>query len=158
MGHPYDLGNKPTCHVAAEKIHGDDTPVPVLQPGRKTTKQGRLWAYLRDDRTAGIKEPPAVWFAYTPDRKGKWPVEHLESFTGHLQADGFAGFNGLYHSGRVKELACWAHARRMFYEVAQTDPTSMAHDILKQIAELYRVELEVRGQRSEVNPKNNDNG
>jgi len=135
--------------MAASKIHGDDTPVPVLQPGRKTTKQGRLWAYLRDDRSAGIKEPPAVWLAYTPDRKGKWPVEHLKSFTGLLQADGFAGFNGLYQSGRVKEVACWAHTRRKFYEIAQTDPTSVAHDVLKQIAELYRVEQEIKGQPKE---------
>lgn len=135
--------------MAANKLHGDDTPVPVLQPGRKTTKQGRLWAYLRDDRTAGIDEPAAVWFAYTPDRKSKWPVEHLDAFHGHLQADGYTGFNALYQTGRIYEVACWAHVRRKFYEIAQTDPKSMAHEVLRSIAELYAIEEAVRGQPAE---------
>ena len=90
--------------LSASKLHGDDTPVPVLQPGRKTTKMGRLWGYLKDDRPAGNSAPPAVWFAYTPDRKGKWPAEHLAAFNGTLQADGYAGYNALYATGSFDVL------------------------------------------------------
>ena len=82
--------------LAAEKLHADDTPVPVLAPGTGKTKQGRLWDYVRDDRPAGSTDPPAVWLRYSPDRKGKHPCEHLKDFGGILQADGYAGFNGLY--------------------------------------------------------------
>ena len=69
--------------MAAEKLHADDTPVPVLAPGNGKTKTGRLWTYVRDDRPAGDQTPPAVWFAYTPDRKGEHPQAHLSKFTGH---------------------------------------------------------------------------
>ena len=78
------------------KIHGDDTPVPVLFPGRGTTKQGRLWTYVRDDRPAGSTDPPALLFRYSPDRKGERPRAHLANFTGVLQADAYAGFDQLY--------------------------------------------------------------
>ena len=99
-------------HVfAGNKVHGDDTPVPVLAPGKGRTKTGRLWTYVRDDRPAGSQTPPAVWFGYSPDRKGEHPVAHLKDFSGTLQADGYAGFNALYHSGRIQEAACWAHVR-----------------------------------------------
>jgi transposase len=90
------------------KIHADDTPVPVLCPGRGTTKQGRLWTYVRDDRPAGSAEPPAVFFRYSPDRKGERPRTHLANFTGVLQADAYAGFDRLYGE-KIKEAACWAH-------------------------------------------------
>ena len=79
-----------------KNLHTDDKPVPVLQPGRKITKQDRLWGYLRDNRPAGDEAAPAVWFAYTPDRKGKWPQEHLASYEDTSQADGYAGYNVLY--------------------------------------------------------------
>ena len=82
--------------LATYKLHGDDTPVPVLCPGRGTTKQGRLWAYVRDDRPAASEEPPAVFFRYTADRKGERPLAHLANFTGVLQADAYAGFDRLY--------------------------------------------------------------
>jgi transposase len=81
--------------LSAEKLHGDDVPVPVLEPGNGKTKTGRLWTYVRDDRPAGSQEPAAVWFAYSPDRKGEHPAAHLEKYTGVLQADGYAGFNKL---------------------------------------------------------------
>jgi len=97
--------------MSAEKLHADDTPVPVLAPGLGKTKLGRLWTYVRDDRPAGDPTPPAVWFAYSPDRKGEHPQAHLRSFTGTLQADAYGGFNALYESGRIQEAACWAHAR-----------------------------------------------
>src|SRR5471032_1441878 len=83
--------------LSADKVHADDTPVPVLCPGRGTTRQARLWTYVRDDRPAGVETPPAVWFAYSPDRKGEHPRRHLRDFKGILQADGYAGFDRLYN-------------------------------------------------------------
>jgi len=85
--------------TAAGKLHADDTPVPVLAPGQGKTKTGRLWTYVRDDRPAGDHAAPAVWFAYSPDRKGEHPARHLEKFRGTLQADAYAGFNQLYENG-----------------------------------------------------------
>jgi len=96
--------------IAAGKLHADDTPVPVLAPGNGKTKTGRLWTYVRDDRPAGDTAAPAVWFAYSPDRKGEHPEQHLRTFRGALQADAYAGFNQLYkEDGRIQEIACWAH-------------------------------------------------
>jgi hypothetical protein len=101
--------------MSANKLHADDTPVRVLAPGNGKTKTGRLWTYVRDDRPAGDTTPAAVWFAYTPDRKGEHPQAHLSKFTGTLQADGYAGFEQIYEAGRIQEAACWAHVRRRFY-------------------------------------------
>ena len=95
--------------LGAAKLHGDDVPVPVLAPGNGKTKTGRLWTYVRDDRPAGSTDAAAVWFAYSPDRKSEHPAEHLKTFRGTLQADGFAGFNRLYEHGQITEAACWAH-------------------------------------------------
>ena len=92
--------------MAAQKLHADDTPVPVLAPGNGKTKTGRLWTYVRDDRPAGDETPPAVWFAYSEDRKGEHPRQHLKDFTGALQADAYAGFHHLYGAGRIYEVAC----------------------------------------------------
>lgn len=78
--------------MAATKLHADDTPVPVLAPGNGKTKTGRLWVYVRDDRNSGDMTPPAVWFAYTADRKDVHPQQHLESFNGTLQADAYGGY------------------------------------------------------------------
>jgi transposase len=103
--------------MSAEKLHADDTPVPVLAPGLGKTKLGRLWTYVRDDRPAGDATPPAVWFAYSPDRKGEHPQAHLRNFTGTLQADGYAGFDAVYETRRIQEAACWAHVRRKFYDL-----------------------------------------
>ena len=94
--------------MTAEKLHGDDTPVPVLAPRNGKAKIGRLWTYVRDDRPAGNKAPPAVWFTYTPDRKGEHPQAHLSKFQGTLQAGGYAGFDKIYEMGRIQEAACWA--------------------------------------------------
>src|ERR1700756_4397221 len=93
--------------IAAGKLHADDTPVPVLAPGQGKTKTGRLWTYVRDDRPARDTAAPAVWFAYSPDRKGEHPARHLEKFRGTLQADAYAGFNQLYDDGRIQPAACW---------------------------------------------------
>ncbi|MBV9913222.1 MAG: IS66 family transposase, partial [Sinobacteraceae bacterium] len=97
--------------MAAGKLHADDTPVPVLAPGQGQTKTGRLWTYVRDDRPAGDNAAPAVWFAYSPDRKGEHPGRHLADFQGVLQADAYAGFQHLYQDDRIQEACCWAHVR-----------------------------------------------
>ncbi len=140
-------------HVrAGSKLHADDTPVPVLCPGRGTTKQGRLWTYVRDDRPAGSQSPPAVWFAYSPDRKAAHPNKHLTDFRGTLQADGYAGFNGLYDRKEhpLIEAACWAHARRKFYDLHQATASPLALQALTQIGTWYDIEQEIRGQRPEL--------
>ena len=92
--------------LAAAKIHADDTPVPVLAPGNGKTKTGRLWTYVRDDRPAGLSTAPAVWFAYSEDRKGEHPRRHLKDFKGALQADAYSGFHHLYGDGAIYEVAC----------------------------------------------------
>jgi transposase len=132
--------------LAAEKLHADDTPVPVLT-GLGKTKQGRLWTYVRDDRPAGSTDPPAVWFAYSPDRKAKHPSEHLNTFAGILQADGYAGFNALYERDKhpLIEAACWAHARRKFYDLYAATQSPLAEAALQRIAQLYAIEASVRG-------------
>src|ERR1700691_6239085 len=128
------------------KIHGDDTPVPVLCPGRGTTKQGRLWTYVRDDRPAGSEDAPAVFFRYSPDRKGERPRAHLANFIGVLQADAYAGFDRLYGE-KIKEAACWAHVRRKFYDMHVALSSAIALEALERIGRLYKVEEEVRGRQ-----------
>jgi transposase len=130
----------------ATKLHGDDIPVPVLAPGNGKTKTGRLWTYVRDDRPADSREPPAVWFAYSPDRKSEHPAQHLESFRGTLQADGFAGFNRLYERGVIVEAACWAHVRRKFHDLYEAHTSPIAKEALERIAALYGIEKEIRGR------------
>ena len=134
---------------AANKLHADDTPIDVLAPGNGKTKQGRLWVYTRDDRPAGDTAAPAVWFRYSPDRKGIHPQTHLKDYAGVLQADAYAGYNPIYDSGRVIEAACWAHARRKFYDIHTTHPTATTTHVLHQIAELYRIESGIRGSPPE---------
>ncbi|HCT8216031.1 TPA: IS66 family transposase, partial [Klebsiella pneumoniae] len=131
------------------KLHADDTPVQVLLPGNKKTKTGRLWTYVRDDRNAGSALAPAVWFAYSPDRKGIHPQTHLAGFSGVLQADAYAGFNELYRDGRITEAACWAHARRKIHDVHVRTPSALTEEALKRIGELYAVEAEIRGMLAE---------
>ena len=134
--------------LAARKVHADDTPVPVLAPGTGKTKTGRLWTYVRDDRPAGDLSPPAVWFAYSPDRKGEHPQRHLREFRGTLQADAFAGFNALYEDANrgISEAACMAHIRRKFYDLHQAHASPVAAEALRRIGELYAIESEVRGR------------
>jgi transposase len=132
--------------LSAEKLHGDDVPVPVLEPGTGKTKTGRLWTYVRDDRPAGSEASSAVWFAYSPDRKGEHPVGHLKDYRGVLQADGYAGFNKLYETGAIVEAACWAHVRRKFFELHQGHQSPLAREALEKIAQLYAIEKEIRGR------------
>ena len=132
--------------IAAGKLHADDTPVPVLSPGNGKTKTGRLWTYVRDDRPAGDSAAPAVWFAYSPDRKGEHPERHLEKFRGTLQADAYAGFNQLYENGRIQQAACWAHVRRKFYDLEQAHASPVAREALLRIGALYGIEETIRGK------------
>jgi transposase len=132
--------------LAADKIHADDTPVPVLAPGNGKTKTGRLWTYVRDERTAGLDTPPAVWFAYSPDRKGEHPRQHLKNYEGALQADAYSGFHHLYDGGKIYEVACWAHARRKYHEIHAVHPSPITTEALQRIGALYKVEEEVRGK------------
>jgi transposase len=134
--------------LEARKLHGDDVPVPVLAPGNGKTKTGRLWTYVRDDRPAGSTDAPAVWFAYSPDRKGEHPANHLASFRGTLQADGFAGFNRVYEKGII-EAGCWAHVRRKFYDLHEAHASPIAAEALHRIAALYGIEKEIRGRPPE---------
>ncbi len=135
--------------TSSGKLHADDTPVPVLAPGNGKTKTGRLWTYVRDDRPAGDRAAPAVWFAYSPDRKGEHPERHLREFRGTLQADAYAGFNQLYETGRIQEAACWAHVRRKFYDLQQAHASPVASEALERIAALYAIEKEIRGRPAE---------
>lgn len=146
------LAERIAAHLfGATKLHADDTPVPVLAPGAGKTRTGRLWVYVRDDRASGDTAAPALLYRYSPDRKGEHPQRHLAGWTGALQADGYAGFNALYEAkGRdppaVTEVACWAHVRRKFFDVAQAHPGTTAQGVLERIARLYAVEGRVRGQ------------
>jgi hypothetical protein len=132
--------------ISGDKMHADDTPVPVLAPGNGKTKTGRLWTYVRDDRPAGATDAPAVWFAYSPDRKGEHPQQHLREFTGTLQADAYAGFNQLYENGRIQQAACWAHVRRKFYDLMEAHRSPIATEAVERIGALYQIENEIRGR------------
>lgn len=135
--------------LAGSKVHGDDTPVPVLDPGRSRTKTGRLWVYVRDDRPCASKDAPAVWFQYSPDRGGAHPREHLQRYRGILQADAYSGYGKLYDSGRIVHAACMAHARRYYWEVYETQKRvagSVAEQALARIARLYEIEADIRGR------------
>jgi transposase len=132
--------------MAASKLHADDTPVAVLAPGRGKTKTGRLWVYVRDDRLSAGTAAPAVWFAYTENRKGEHPQQHLARYHGILQADAYGGYQAIYDTGRVVEAACMAHARRKFYELEQARPAIVTAEALRRIGQLYAIEAKIRGK------------
>ncbi|HEY1742296.1 MAG TPA: IS66 family transposase [Granulicella sp.] len=145
------LVDKVRDHVlAASKLHADDTPVPVLAPGMGKTKTARLWTYVRDDRPAAENTPPAVWFAYSEDRRGEHPKQHLSRFSGILQADGYAGFHHLYEGGRIVEAACWAHVRRKFYDIHVANGSAIAAEAIERIGLLYVIEREIRGRSVDI--------
>jgi transposase len=136
--------------LAGAKLHAEDTPLPVLSPGSGKTKTGRLWTYVRDDRPAGEDTAPAVWFAYSQDRKGEHPRLHLKDFKGGLQADAYAGFHHLYGDGAIYEVACWAHARRKFHEIHVIHASPTTNEALAKIGALYAIEDEVRGKPADL--------
>ncbi len=137
-------------HVfAAAKIHGDDTPVPVLAPGLGRTKTGRLWVYVRDDRPFCGTDPPAAVYFYSPDRRGEHPAIHMTAFAGFLQADAYAGFEALYDAARtapgpITEVACWAHCRRKFFDVWEATKAPVAKAVLDRIAAFYAIEAKAQ--------------
>jgi transposase len=131
---------------ASAKLFADDTPLPVLDPGRGRTKIGRLWVYTRDDRPWAGPDPPAAVYLYSPDRKAERPASHLDGFTGVLQVDGYAGFERLTASGEVALAACWAHTRRKFFEVHEATGSPIAAEALRRIAGLYAIEDTIRGR------------
>ena len=131
--------------LAGRKLHADDTPMPVLAPGNGKTKTGRLWTYVRDERPAGEQTAPAVWFAYSEDRRGEHPRQHLKNFTGALQADAYAGFHHLY-GNHIYEAACWAHARRKFHDIHLAHASPTTTEALARIGALYAIEDQIRGK------------
>jgi transposase len=134
---------------ASTKLFADDTPLPVLDPGRGRTKTGRLWVYARDDQPWAGPDPPAAIYFYSPDRKAERPASHLGGFGGVLQVDGYAGFERLTASGKVVLAACWAHARRKFYEVHEATGSPIAAEALRRIAALYAIEEGINGRPAE---------
>jgi transposase len=135
-------------HVfTAERVHADDTTVPVLAKGK--TRIGRLWTYVRDDRPFAGPGPPAAVFFYSRDRGGEHPEQHLADFAGLMQADAYAGFNRLYEADRkpapIIEAACWAHARRKFFDLARINKAPIASEAVSRIDALFAIEREING-------------
>jgi len=149
------------AHVfAGSRVHGDDTPVPVLAKGKTVT--GRLWTYVRDDRPFGGRASPAAVFFYSRDRAGDHPERHLAGYAGILQADAYAGFNRLYardrSPGPIIEAACWAHARRKFFVLADITAKAggrlpvlapLALEAVKKIDAIFDIERELNGLSAE---------
>jgi len=137
--------------LAAARLHGDDTTVPVLATGK--TAIARLWTYVRDDRPFGGDDPPAVFYRYSRTRAGVHPEAHLAGYAGILQADAFAGYNGLYTPGRkpgpIVEAGCWSHVRRKFFELATVAKAPIAAEAVKRIDALFALEREITGSPAE---------
>ena len=143
-------------------LHADDTPLPVLDPGRGRTRTGYLWTYVRDERTWGSREPPAVWFEYSPGRGGEHPRRHLHGYQGVVHVDAYAGFNELFGlfphrqrkaragPARLKRSLCFAHARRKLYEMHLALHSPIAAQAVERIDVLYAIEREIRGLAPEV--------
>jgi transposase len=133
--------------LAAERLHGDDTTVPVL--ARQKTITGRLWVYVRDDRPFAGRAPPAAIFYYSRDRGGEHPSRHLAGYSGILQADAYAGFNDLYVSGRkpgpIVEAACWSHGRRKLFILADLAKAPLAIEALRRIDAIFDIERDING-------------
>lgn len=135
-------------HVfAAERIHADDTTVPVLATGK--TRIGRLWTYVRDDRPFAGPDPPAAMFFYSRDRGGEHPEQHLAGYAGLMQADAYAGFTKLYEANRkpgpIIQAACWAHGRRKFFDLARLNKAPIAAAAVERIDVLFAIEREING-------------
>ena len=140
------------AHVmAAARIHGDDTTVPLLAKGRTIT--ARLWTYVRDDRPFAGPAPPAAMFLYSRDRRGEHPNRHLAGYGGILQADAYAGFNDLYAEARkpnpLIEAGCWAHARRNFFKLAELTKAPLAVEAVRRIDAIFALERDINGQSAE---------
>ena len=134
---------------ASAKLFADETTLPVLDPGRGRTKTGQLWAYARDDRPWGGRDPPAAVYVYATDRTAGQPIKHLAGFKGVLQVDGYGGYRPLAEKGEVKLAFCWAHVRRPFYELAAAGPAPIASEMLERIKALYAIEADIRERAAE---------
>ncbi|WP_416799359.1 IS66 family transposase [Ciceribacter azotifigens] len=133
------------AHIAAlDRIHTDDTPVDVLDPGRGKTKTGRVWVYVFDGSGYQAATPAAIAYYYSPDRKGAHPADHLASFSGVMHADGYGGYKKLY-GNQIIEAACMAHVRRKFHDVIKLKPSPIAEEALSRIGALYDIENRIRG-------------
>ena len=137
--------------LAAERLHGDDTTVPVLAKGKTVT--GRLWTYVRDDRPFAGPDPPAAVYFYSRNRDGEHPRRHLAGYGGILQADAYAGFNELYAPHRrpapITEAACWSHARRKFFVLADVAKAPLALEAVRRIDGIFAIEREINGASAE---------
>jgi transposase len=131
--------------LSAEAIFADDTPISMLAPGTGKTQTARLWTYARDERPWGGDAPPAAWYRFSGDRKGQHPKDHLARYHGWMHADGYAGFEDLYRSGAIREVACMAHVRRKFVDIHRSQVSPIAEEAIGRIALLYAVEKEARG-------------
>ena len=154
-----------THDMAAERLHGDATTVPVLAKGKTDT--GRCWIYIRDDRPFGGAGPPAAMFYYSRDRKGEHPQAHLAGYSGILQADAFDGYRQLYLPGRtpgpIREAACWSHARRPFFAMADLAENArrkatgnkeiplspIAIEVVRRIDALFEIERSINGRTAQ---------
>lgn len=142
--------------LAASNINGDDTPFKVLAPGTGKTKKGYLWTYVRDGRTWGARDPPAVWYQYSRSREGVHPRRHLENYAGKLQVDGYSGYEALFVPpkpdvpARIIEIGCWAHSRRGFFDLYVATQSPTAKEALDRIGKLYDIEDDVRGKSPEI--------
>ena len=135
--------------LKGQAIFADDTPVKMQAPGSGKCKTARFWTYARDERSWAGDAPPAAWYQFSVDRKGIRTSKHLKDYTGWMHADGYAGFEELYRSGRIHEVACMAHIRRKFVDVQQSQGSAIAEDAIRRIAELYAVEKQARGSPPE---------
>ena len=125
-----------------QAIFADDTPIKMQRKGRCATT--RIWTYVRNEATWNGADPPAAWYRFSTDRKGAHPRDHLADYDGWMHADGYAGFNGLYDKGAVREVACLAHARRKFADIFKKDGLATAEEAIRRIAVLYAVEKAAR--------------
>ena len=143
--------------MACDLLHADDSPIRVLDRSRRSAglgkgvKQGRIWAYVRDQRPWAGTAPPGVVYRFSPDRRGEHPREHLAKSKGILQADAYSGFRGLYEpdadgSSQFREAACWAHLRRAFHDVWTATKSEIAREALDRIGAIYDVEREISGR------------
>jgi transposase len=132
--------------LASDHLYADDTPLPVLDPGRRRTRTGRLWVYARDQRGWSGSDPPAAIYFYEPDRRAQRPKDHLKGYSGVLHVDGYAGFEQLTGDDRIVLAACWSHTRRKFYDVHQATGSPIAGEAVRRIAALYAIETKIRGK------------
>ncbi len=135
--------------LGSAKLAVDETPVPVLDPGRGKTKQGYFWAMARDDRPWGGTDPPAVFYAYAPGRGGEHLENLLGSYRGIVQCDGYAPYKKL-PADRIMVAFCWSHLRRGFFDLAKRGDAPIAIEALARIAAIYEIEAKARGQSAEA--------